>query len=92
MRLGFSAATSSMSMPPSVENRISGLARGGVVQHGGIEFAHDLGLLLDQQALDGVVADRHAEDLGGHPLGFLRRAGELDAAGLAALCRSAPAP
>ena len=61
------------------------LARGHVVQHGGVEFALDLGLLLDQQALDHVIADAHAEDLPGHFLGFIRRAGELDAAGLAAL-------
>ncbi len=61
------------------------LARGDVVQHGGVEFALNLGLFLDQQALDRVVADAHAEDLPGNFLGFIRRAGELDAAGLAAL-------
>ena len=49
------------------------LARGGVVQHRGIELARDLALLLDQQALDRVVADRHAEDLAGDLFGFRRR-------------------
>ena len=41
------------------------LARGDVVQNGGVEFARDIGLLFDQQALDRVVADAHAEDFSG---------------------------
>ena len=58
-----------------------------VVQHGGVEFARDLGLLLDQQALDRCSSPmRHAEDLSARPAaassGVPR---ELDAAGLAAL-------
>ena len=61
------------------------LARAHIVQHGGVEFALDLGLLLDQQALDCVIPDAHAEDLPGHFLGFIRRASELDTARLAAL-------
>ena len=61
------------------------LACGRVMQHGGVELALNLGLFLDQQALDRVIADAHAENLPGHFLGFIRRAGELDAAGLAAL-------
>ena len=61
------------------------LARGNVMQDGGIEFARNFGLLLDQHALDRIVADAHAENLAGHLLRFVRSGGELDAAGLAAL-------
>ena len=61
------------------------LARLGIVQHRGIELARDLGLFLDQQTFDLVVADRHAENFRSDLLSFRRRIGELDAAGLAAL-------
>ena len=80
------AAISSMSMPPSVENKISGL-RAACQQHGGIELARDLGSALDQQTLDFIIADCHAEDLRSDLLGFRRRMGELDAAGLATFAR-----
>ena len=62
------------------------------MQHGGIEFTRNFGLLLDQQTFDLVVADSHAEDLFGGVSRFLGGARKLDAAGLAALASSAPAP
>ena len=89
---GFAAAISSMSMPPSVENRISGLRASDVVQNGGIKFACNMRLLLDKHAFDRVTADAHAEDLLGGLARFVGRVGELDAAGLSTLCRPAPAP
>ena len=62
------------------------LARGDVMQHGGIELARNFGLLLDQQALDRIVADAHAENLARPPASASSASGgELDAAGLAAL-------
>ena len=49
------------------------LTRLDVVQHGGIEFARDLGLRFDQQTLDLVVADGQPKDLRRHLLGLRRR-------------------
>ena len=61
------------------------LARGNVMQDGGIELARNFGLLLDQDALDRIVADAHPENLARRLLRFVGSGGELDSAGLAAL-------
>src|SRR6185503_20477469 len=45
------------------------------------------GLLLDQYALDGELADAHPENLAGCLLRLVGSGGELDSAGLAALAR-----
>ena len=50
-----------------------------------IEFACNMGLLLDKQAFDCVVADAHAENLFGSLACFVGCVGKLDATGLSAL-------
>jgi hypothetical protein len=61
------------------------LARVRIGQDGRIEFMRDVRLFLDQQALDLVLADAHAQDRRGDALSLLGRIGGLDATRLAAL-------
>jgi hypothetical protein len=49
---GVSSATASMSMPPSVETTKAGPADGAVDQDREIEFAVDVGAVLDVEAVD----------------------------------------
>ena len=56
-----------------------------VAQHRGIEFGGDRNLFLDQQALDPMIADGHAENVRRSRPSLFRRRRQPDAAGLAAL-------
>ena len=59
-------------------------ARAAVEDGAQIDFGADVSGLVHQDFLHGQPFDVHAEDLCGHFLGLIRRAGQLDAAGLAA--------
>ena len=57
----------------------------GAIQDGGhVELLDDVGGRRDQHLADGHALDVHAEDGAGDPFGLIGRAGELDAARLAA--------
>jgi hypothetical protein len=57
----------------------------GVVEDRGVVFLRDLGAALDQQPLDPMAADLHAENSGRRGLGFRRTVGRTHAARLAPL-------
>ena len=71
-------------MPPSAATRSSGPLALGIGQDRGVELARALDPALDQQALDALAADRHAEDRLRRRRGLGRRRRRPDAARLAA--------
>ena len=84
-RLGsVSAATCSISTPPSAEPMSRIRSRRPVEDGREVELLGDVRRRGDEDLPDGDALDVHAEDRPGHGLGLVRGVGELDAAGLAA--------
>ena len=88
---GCLAATSSISMPPSVEAITVTRPDAAIDDHADVELAGDVDALLDEEALDllalgaGLVRDElHAEDGARLALRVDEALGDLDAAALAA--------
>ena len=60
------------------------LARTAIEDGAQVDFRTDVGGLVHQDFLHGQPFNVHAEDLCGHFLGLIRRAGQFDSAGFAA--------
>ena len=78
---GLVAATSSISMPPSDEHIARKVRLGAVEQERGVVLLGDRARVFDEDLVDRVALDVHAEDRLGFGLGVSRVIGHLDAAG-----------